>query len=196
VFADRDLWVFDLDGTLTIANHDFDALRAALGIPAGEPILEWIATRPGAEADALTVQLDALEAALAAETRPQPGVVDALAALVDGGCRLGVLTRNTRANAHLSLERIGVDDLFDPACVLGREDARPKPDPDGILRLLDHWGGAPERGVMVGDFRFDLEAGRAAGTACVHFSPTGDFPWPALADARIRRLDEVPALRG
>ena len=26
-------WVFDLDGTLTVHQHDFDAIRAELGIP-------------------------------------------------------------------------------------------------------------------------------------------------------------------
>ena len=43
---DRDCWVFDLDGTLTIANHDFDAIRAELGIPEGHLILEYQATLP------------------------------------------------------------------------------------------------------------------------------------------------------
>ena len=33
-------WLFDMDGTLTIAMHDFDAMRAELGLPVGVPILE------------------------------------------------------------------------------------------------------------------------------------------------------------
>ena len=36
----RKNWIFDLDGTLTVAVHDFDAIRKELGIPAGLPIVE------------------------------------------------------------------------------------------------------------------------------------------------------------
>ena len=39
-------WIFDLDGTLTIAVHDFDAIRDELGLPAGEPILEAMSKLP------------------------------------------------------------------------------------------------------------------------------------------------------
>lgn len=195
MFAGRDHWIFDLDGTLTVANHDFDAIRAELGIPEGAPILEWIDARPDAEARALTGRLDAIEARLAARTRPQPDCARVLTELDAGDCRLGILTRNTRANAHLSLARLGVDHLLDPVCVLGREDARPKPDPHGIERLLAHWGVAPTRAVMIGDFRFDLEAGRRAGVACIHFHPQGDFRWPELADACVSRLADLPPLR-
>lgn len=34
-------FIFDLDGTLTLAVHDFEAIRRSLGIPAGVPILEY-----------------------------------------------------------------------------------------------------------------------------------------------------------
>ncbi|HIN00314.1 MAG TPA: HAD family hydrolase, partial [Deltaproteobacteria bacterium] len=34
----RKYWIFDLDGTLTVAVHDFNAIRNELGIPAGQPI--------------------------------------------------------------------------------------------------------------------------------------------------------------
>ncbi|MBP42781.1 MAG: HAD family hydrolase, partial [Deltaproteobacteria bacterium] len=36
----RKHWIFDLDGTLTVAVHDFDAIRKELGIPAGLPIIK------------------------------------------------------------------------------------------------------------------------------------------------------------
>ncbi|RMH01984.1 MAG: HAD family hydrolase, partial [Planctomycetota bacterium] len=47
--------------------------------------------------------------------------------------------------------------------------------------------------VMVGDFRFDLEAGRAAGCLTVHVDPAGAFPWPELADLKVRGLAELLA---
>ena len=36
-------WVFDLDGTLTLAVHDFAAIRRHLGIPAQADILHHLA---------------------------------------------------------------------------------------------------------------------------------------------------------
>ncbi len=187
-------WIFDLDGTLTIAQHDFDAIRAELDIPQGEPILEYLARLPASASAPLHRRLDAIERELAASVRPQPGCAEMLAALAAGGCLLGVLTRNTRENALYSLQRLGVSELFDPACVLGRHEAPAKPDPGGILNLLQRWQLAPNAAVMVGDFRFDLEAGRAAGVATIHFDPTGRFPWPELTDRSVRTLTELASV--
>ena len=39
-------WIFDLDGTLTVAAHDFDKIRGTLGLPRNEPILEVLETYP------------------------------------------------------------------------------------------------------------------------------------------------------
>ena len=36
-------WVFDMDGTLTVAVHDFAAIREALKIPAEHDILTHLA---------------------------------------------------------------------------------------------------------------------------------------------------------
>lgn len=45
-------WVFDMDGTLTIAVHDFAAIRVALAIPAEDDILTHLAALPADEAAA------------------------------------------------------------------------------------------------------------------------------------------------
>lgn len=184
-------WIFDLDGTLTRPQHDFDAIRLELGIPNGEPILEYLARLPVTEAARLHRRLDAIELELATAAQPQPDCAALLEHLSGAGCMLGILTRNSRSNALRCLERIEVMHLFDPACILGREEAPPKPDPGGILSLLGGWQLGPDAAVMVGDFRFDLEAGRAAGVRTVHFDPSGRFPWPTLADHCIRSLADL-----
>ncbi|MEE4298544.1 MAG: HAD family hydrolase [Pseudomonadales bacterium] len=192
MFDGRDCWIFDLDGTLTVPNIDFDRLRSELGIPAGALILEHLATLPAAEASPLHARLAELERELACEVEAQEGCRELLEQLARDGRRLGILTRNTRANALLSLDRLGVADLFRPRDVLGRDEAAPKPDPDGILALLARWGSRPEQGVMVGDFRLDLEAGRNAGVRTVHFAHAGSGPWPELTDLTV---DSLHALR-
>ena len=45
-------WVFDMDGTLTVAVHDFEAIKRALEIPPEHDILHHLAALPAAEAAA------------------------------------------------------------------------------------------------------------------------------------------------
>ena len=176
-------WIFDLDGTLTVAQHDFPAIRRELGIPADEDILEHLGTLPIAERQRLNEQLDAIELRLAQEVAPAPGAAELIRELHRRELRLGILTRNLRQVAMASLDRIGVLDCFQSQDILGRDDAPAKPAPDGIHRLLTDWQLTETEAVMVGDFRFDLEAGRAAGchTCLVH----PENSWPELTDLHV-----------
>lgn len=180
---DLQAWVFDLDGTLTLAQHDFAAIRRELGIPAEDDILGFIASRPLPEQQQLGAELDAIEMRLAADVRAAPGAAELIRYLHDSGRRLGILTRNLQQVARSSLDVIGVLDCFAPEHILGRDEALPKPDPDGIHQLIAGWSVARAQAIMVGDFRFDLEAGRAAGchTCLVH----ADNQWPELADWHV-----------
>jgi len=44
---------------------------------------------------------------------------------------------------------------------------------------------------MVGDYLFDLQVGRAAGTATIHVDGSGAFRWPELADLAVVDLGEL-----
>lgn len=189
----RRCWIFDLDGTLTVAVHDFDGIRSALGLPPGEPILEAIARLADPVRADVTARLDALELDLARRATAQDGAATLLGALAARGRRLGVLTRNSEANAIETLRRSGLADWFAGPHVVGRESATPKPDAAGVRMLLERLGASADETVVVGDYRYDLEAGRAAGTATVLFDPSGAFRWAALADACVRSLGELAA---
>lgn len=101
--------------------------------------------------------------------------------LAGRGCRLGILTRNARELAHVTLEAIGLADCFPVEHILGRDEAAPKPSPDGLLKIASAWGVTPSELVMVGDYRFDLDCGRAAGARTVLVN-LPDNPWPELVD--------------
>ncbi|MGE0483045.1 MAG: HAD family hydrolase [Gammaproteobacteria bacterium] len=184
-------WVFDLDGTLTVHQHDFDAIRAELGIPAGHFILEYLATLPAAEAAPLHARLAAIEAELAQGARAADGARPVLDALRRRGRRVGILTRNTRANALITLAAAGLADHFAPGDVLGRDEAPPKPSPQGIVALLGRWSCPPHAALMVGDYRLDLEAGRNAGVTTVHVAAAGAAAWPELTDLRVHSLAQL-----
>ncbi|KTT37313.1 HAD family hydrolase [Pseudomonas oryzihabitans] len=183
-------WVFDLDGTLTLAVHDFAAIRRHLDIPEQADILHHLADLPATEREAKHAWLFEHERELAVAARPAPGAVALVRTLHERGRHLGILTRNARDLALLTLAAIGLEDCFEPAAVLGRDEAAPKPDPGGLLHLADLWQVAPGSLVMVGDHRYDLECGRAAGCRTLQVNQPGD-PWPAARDQRFEDCQEL-----
>jgi len=192
--ADRHHWLFDMDGTLTLAAHDFDAMRRTLSLPAGVPILEALAAMPEQEQRHKRAELDALELDMAGASRAQPGAVALLEALLGAGRSLGIVTRNGREIADATLRAAGLDGYFTPESIVSRDCAVAKPDPAGIDLVLRRWKADASRAVMVGDYRFDLQAGRAAGCLSVHLNVNVGETWPELTDIVVRSLGELHAL--
>ena len=178
-------WVFDMDGTLTVAVHDFVGIRKALDIPLDQDILGYLASLPVEQAEAKHAWLLQHERELAVGSRAAPGAVALVRALSERGCRLAILTRNAREVAHVTLEAIGLAAHFPVEHILGRDEAEPKPDPHGLLKIAKAWGVAPSELVMVGDYRHDLDAGRAAGARTVLVNVPHNS-WPELADWHAR----------
>ncbi|MDX1370035.1 HAD family hydrolase [Pseudomonas sp.] len=174
-------WVFDMDGTLTLAVHDFDAIKRSLDIPLEHDILHHLAALPDEVAAAKYAWLLEHERELALSAEPAPGAIELVRALHGRGCQLGILTRNAHELALVTLQAIGLGDCFASGDILGRDEAPPKPDPGGLLHLAERWQVTPGELVMVGDYRFDLECARAAGAYGVLVN-LPDNPWPELAD--------------
>ncbi len=192
--ADRKFWIFDMDGTLTVAAHDFGAIRRELGLPQGRPILEQISEMPEARAKELLARLARIEIEIARRAVPHPGARELLEALTRRGIRVGIVTRNSHDNALETLRRCGLAGFFDPAFILGREACDPKPSPDGIRRLMEMWKASPSETVMVGDYLFDIQSGREAGTATIYVGDANRDGWTSEADARAADLHEVRRL--
>ena len=184
-------WIFDVDGTLTLASHDFPALKRELGLPPDGGVLEGIAELEPSARGAAEARVAAWEREHAERATLAPDVRPLLDELVERGARLGVLTRNLRELALLTLERCGLSSYFDAVDVLGREESLPKPDPDGVLRLLARWGARAQDAVMVGDHLHDLAAGRAAGAHVVYVDRRGTAEFSEHADRSVRGLDEL-----
>ncbi|VXC20088.1 HAD family hydrolase [Pseudomonas sp. 9Ag] len=183
--ADARHWVFDMDGTLTLAVHDFPAIKRALDISQEDDILHHLAALPADEAASKRAWLLDHERELAHAATPAPGARELLHMLRDRGCRLGVLTRNAHELALVTLQAVGMGDCFASEDILGRDEAPPKPDPGGLLHLADKWSIEPSELVMVGDFRFDLECAKAAGARGVLVN-LPENPWPELTDLHAR----------
>jgi hydrogenase expression/formation protein HypE len=160
--------LFDFDGTLTRPGLlDFQAIKKALGCPAGEPILEFIETRPMEMRPRLMAILDEWEIEAARGSIPNLGAERCLQTMKRWGVLLGILTRNSLQSvkqALMAFDGVGMDDF---AAVITRETSRPKPHPEGVYQAADQMGVQTSEILMVGDFRFDVLAGKAAGARTV-----------------------------
>ncbi len=183
-----------MDGTLTLPIHDFEDIRSRLGIQPTSPILEAIEKMPPARAAEVSRELDMLEMRLARKARPQPGVKDVLTRLSQAGKKLGILTRNGRQIAHATLAEAGLSSFFERDSVISREDCAPKPNPDGVHLLLDHWNAPREETVIVGDFLYDIQAGFDAGIETVHFDSSGRFEWPQFTHHKITEISSLHSM--
>ena len=192
------LVVFDLDGTLLEPALDFDAIRAQIGLPPGATILEAMDTLSEAERTRAGAILDRHEAEAADRSRLMPGAGELLDWLRARGIRTAVLTRNSRRSVERACRQHGLrfSAVVARSTSLGasREDHLPKPSPVGVRHLMSTLGTEPEETIVVGDFRFDVEAGAAAGcrTIALVSDPcpawASEATWIAADLAEVRRI--------
>jgi HAD superfamily hydrolase (TIGR01509 family) len=182
--------VFDLDGTLVVEELDFEAMRREIGLPPRTPLLEAVERMTGPRRAAAEAVLRRHEEVAARGARLNPGVAAFLAWLDGHGVRRAVLSRNMRSAVATALARCGLS--FDT--VVAREDAPYKPSPQGLWRICAAWGLAPAEVLMVGDYLYDLQAGRAAGTRTALLTHGRLLPFAEEADLVFPTFEEIPDL--
>jgi HAD superfamily hydrolase (TIGR01509 family) len=185
--------LFDLDNTLVDSRLDFEAMRREMRLPSDLPILEAIDRLPPREAERCRTILHRHELAGAACATLLPGVRSLLDELSRRGLPFGIATRNSHSIAAATLANVGV------ACelVLTRDCGPVKPDPWAVHHACRTWNVAPSNVVFVGDYRFDIEAGRAAGARTVLLTHAPDPHLHANAegaDLVLSSLAEYPRL--
>jgi len=184
-------WIFDLDGTLTVSAHDFEHMRRELGLEPQVPILEALHAMPEDEAAPLWETLNDLEFYYAGKASIMEGANELLQRLHDDGRQLAILTRNTMPVVKHTLQACSIDHFFPVDHILDRDSCIPKPSPDGVQRLLSFWQADADDTVMVGDYLYDLEAGKGAGVATIHLDTRGDVDWSEFTDIRVEGLGEI-----
>jgi HAD superfamily hydrolase (TIGR01549 family) len=158
--------IFDLDGTLIDSPLCFKTIRKALDIPDGHYILEHLAELPRDERNEKLQKLEAFEIEAAHHATLIPGVLETLNTAKSKNIRTGLLTRNCSAVVSLVLAKF--DMCFD--MTITRDEAPPKPNPAGLLRFISHWQIDKTLLLFVGDFRFDIDCGKACGIKTALFT--------------------------
>ncbi|MCS6976838.1 MAG: HAD family hydrolase, partial [Gemmatales bacterium] len=95
-----------------------------------------------------------------------PGIREVLRLVRGFRWPVGVFTGKSQRSALFALRHVQLESLVDHV-IGGDQVARPKPDPEGLLRLADAFGLLPEQVLFVGDSPGDVFAGRAAGAFTV-----------------------------
>lgn len=189
-----DAVLFDFDGTLTQPGAlDFSVIKRAIGCPQKTPVLEFMASvEDGHQRMAMARQLDRFELAGAAASRPNLGAEHLVAFIRSRGLPVGILTRNSRASVCKALENFASLRLAHIDVMVTREDpVKIKPSGEGVLLAARKMGVDPAHLLMVGDFRFDMEAGRQAGALTAYLS--NGAPTPDAVDCHffVQRLSEL-----
>jgi HAD superfamily hydrolase (TIGR01509 family) len=117
--------------------------------------------------------------------RMEEGLRETLEALY-GRYQLAVCT-NRASSMELLLQSFGLERYFSLVMTAGRV-VNPKPHPEPLFKVLEHYGLRPDQALFVGDSEVDRQAADAAGVPFVAYR--GDL----LAFARIDRHDELLAL--
>ena len=185
--------VFDWDLTLwnswdthlELLRQTADALRA----PQPEPTdvaerysmpflqhLEWFF--PGDQQRVVDTYMGFYQSIVTEMPNLYPGVAETLGCLKESGYRLAVFSDKRQTFGDAELAQTGIGGLIDYSLFL--VDGRPyKPDPLGLLQVLDALEVAPDQALYVGDTGDDMECAHRAGVN------SGAAPWGALDREKV-----------
>lgn len=176
-----------MDGVVINSPLNFKEIGKRIALDSSEPFLENIEKiRDPAKrrrAHQILEQEEKKAASLSTLNKDVPSLFDFLERK---GIKRALVTRNNEEAVRLVLEKFGLK--FD--VVITREDAAPKPSKEPVLLACKRLRLSPEEVVLVGDYKFDLIAGRDAGVKTLLLKNKGNFS-SQLADIVINSLGEI-----
>ena len=182
------LVIFDLDGTITQPHLDFRKIREEMGITVEKmSILDFLDSLDGEEKRRADAILDAHEKDAAYKSKLSSGARELFDYLREKNIRIAIMTRNARENVLIVLEKhkLSVDEI------LTREDGPVKPSPEGVFALCGKFDVTPGETLMAGDFLFDIQTGKNAGTRTILLKWQDTTGWPVQADYEVSTLAEI-----
>lgn len=181
ILMDYQVYLFDFDYTLansesaiikcfriTLAKHgypavDDDTIRRTIGLS-----MEDAVSRVSGETEPDRLQWFIREYRKEAALYMTPGTffypdsIPTLRTLQKKGAQTAIVSTKTRDRIAEKFEQDGVTDAID--FIVGREDVQfPKPDPEGLLLAIRHFGIEKKQALYIGDSFVDAHAAQNAG---------------------------------
>ncbi len=178
--------IFDMDGTLTKPNVDFAAIEREIGAKVGFIIDYAERSSPEEQRRALEI-LERYEAQSALESELNEGVLEILEFISKKHLKKALLTRNSRKSVETVLRKHKLHFEF----IVSREDTKPKPAPDPIFLLSERMNIHTDHLLMVGDYKYDVMCGKAAGTKTVLLRYKEYIETEIVPDFEINSIREV-----
>lgn len=165
--------VFDMDGTLTVPNLDFQEMYRRVGCKTKDILSEIEGWPEDKQKKANEVIFEMEQEALRTMKR-MPGAEELGKFFDDRGLPRGLVTRNVQTSvAHFHANAWPLPP-FAPA--LARDFKPYKPAPDALLHICERWGVHPSEVVMVGDSpKDDVVSGNRAGAVTVLLDTEGKW---------------------
>ena len=184
--------LFDMDGTLTEPALDYPQIKAAMGIPLEQPILEALAAMTAARRATAEAVLHEYEDRAARDSLLNHGCDRLIEWIVERKFKTALITRNSRKSVASVLQRHGLafDLLITRECANGTF----KPDPTPLLMACEQLGVPPAEAWMIGDSHHDVNAGIAARTPTVWVSHGQPRTFEAEPWRTVRDLPELLGL--
>ncbi len=178
--------IFDMDGTITKPKVDFSALEREIEEKVGFVLDQAEKSSPEARAKAMEM-LDKVETEAAIESELNEGVRELLDHISQKQLKTAILTRNCRKSVDVVLKKHNLYFEY----VVSRDDARPKPAPDAILLLSKMMNIHTDYLLMVGDYKYDIMCGKAAGTKTALLRDKRNLEVEVLPDFEIDNLGDI-----
>jgi HAD superfamily hydrolase (TIGR01549 family) len=177
--------IFDLDNTLVDSDLDFVRIKEEMGITG--PILEYRAAAGEEERRRIDEILERHEDAAATSCGLREGARELMKFLKKNDVRTALLTRNSRRSVDIVLRRHGL--RFDR--IVSREDSVPKPSPEPVRLICRALEVPTAETLVVGDFLYDIQAGRAAGCVTMLVDGPNRHRFTAEPDYEVASLHEA-----
>ncbi len=152
--------IFDLDGVIIKTSLDFGLITGEIFDSASKkPLLERIEELSHAvERKKAFRILEKHEKRAALGAQLTPGIDELFELVKQRGMKTAIVTRNTQDSVGIILEKFHLQ--ID--CIVTRETAPPKPSKEPVLRACECMGLNPHEVVFLGDYEFDMLAGKRA----------------------------------
>lgn len=111
------------------------------------------------------------------------GIKELLVDLKNSGVILGIFTGKGKTSSLITLNFLGIRDLFD-MIVTGDDVKNHKPSPEGIIKFLQTFNLSPKDVLMIGDAPSDIKAAREAGVQIA------SVVWDSYSADKVRELNK------